>query len=483
MVRLPSEILQQLALAVGPERVRTAAQEIAPFLTDWRKRYSGPSDAVIFPGSTGEVAQVIRICHDHRIAVIPQGGNTGQSGGAVPLPGQSSNIILNLSRLNRIQALDKANNTMTVEAGVILQTIQETAEAEGRFFPLSLGAEGSCQIGGNLSTNAGGTNVLRYGNARDLVLGLEVVLPNGEILSNLKTLRKNNTGYDLKGIFLAAEGTLGVITGAVLKLFARPVERAVAWVAVGSLVKAVELLTHIRGSLEPRLSAYEYISQEQLDLVTRYVPSNHAPMAKRHTGYVLIELSDSILSNTLTPALEACLGEAMEQGLIVDAIIAANEAQAKALWKIRHSVSEANVAHGVSLNHDVAVPTSSLPAFVAQASARIEARFPAADVITVAHLGDGNVHFLVIFPRAFWGQLDDSEAYAAVVKKTVYDIANEFSGTFSAEHGVGQSLTVELERYKTAPELLLMRQIKSLLDPHGIMNPGKVLRDVSPSHR
>lgn len=480
MSRLPSDILQQLILAVGPDRVRSDPQEISPFLTDWRKRYSGPSEAVIFPGSTEEVVQVMHICHSHRIAVIPQGGNTGQSGGSVPLSDQSANVILSLSRLNRIRDLDKANNTMTVEAGVILQTIQETALAQGRFFPLSLGAEGSCQIGGNLSTNAGGTNVLRYGNARDLVLGLEVVLPNGEILSSLKTLRKNNTGYDLKSIFLGAEGTLGVITAAVLKVFAPPVERAVAWAAVADLTKAVELLTHIRDSLEPRLSAYEYISQQQLDLVTKHVPGNHAPMAGQHAGYVLIELSDSILSNTLAGALEARLGEAMEQGLIMDAIIAANETQSNALWKIRHSVSEANVAHGVSLNHDVAVPTSNLPAFVERASLRIQAEFPAADVITVAHLGDGNVHFLVIFPRTFWQRLDNPDAYASEVKRSVYDIADEFSGTFSAEHGVGQSLTTELERYKTPPEMQLMRQIKSLLDPHGIMNPGKVIKAFAP---
>jgi len=476
MAQISSNMLQQLARVVGPDRVRTDSQEIAPFLTDWRKRYSGLSRAVIFPGSTEEVARIMRICHDHRIAVIPQGGNTGQSGGSVPLRGQGENIILSLSRLNRIRALDKTNNTMTVEAGVILQTIQETASAEGRFFPLSLGAEGSCQIGGNLSTNAGGTNVLRYGNARDLVLGLEVVLPNGEILSNLKTLRKNNTGYDLKHIFLGAEGTLGVITGAVLKLFAPPVERAVAWVAVASLAKAVELLTHIRDTLEPRLSAYEYISREQLGLVTKYVPGNDAPMAAEHAGYILIELSDSILSHSLTATLEASLADAMDRGLIADAIIAANETQSKALWKIRHSVSEANVAHGVSLNHDVAVPTSYVPAFVERASSRIQAEFPEADVIIVAHLGDGNVHFLVIFPRAFWQQIDDSSAYALKVRRVVYDIADEFSGTFSAEHGVGQSLTAELERYKTGPELQLMRQLKSLLDPHGIMNPGKVLK-------
>lgn len=453
----------------------TEAQDLRSFVTDWRLRYSGPTDAVLLPRSTAEVARIVRLCSEHQIPIIPQGGNTGQSGGSVPLAQQGTNVIVNLSRMNKIRAVDRDNSTMTVDAGVVLQTIQDKAQEHGRYFPLSLGAEGSCQIGGNLSTNAGGTNVLRYGNAREQAIGLEVVLPDGQIWNGLKTLRKDNTGYDLKALFMGAEGTLGIITGAVLKLYARPVERAVAWAAVPSLRAAVDLLSLLRDSFESRLSAFEYISRAQLDLVLRHVPNTTDPLPDNAAGYLLIELNDSIATHALDQMLQDGLAVAMERRLANNALVAASHAHAASFWKIRHSVSEANRTHGVSLNHDVAVPTSVLPDFVTRATAQIEATFPQAEIITVTHLGDGNVHFLTIFPRPFWEALEGPIAYASAVRKIVFDIASEFDGTFSAEHGIGQALTTELERYKPAAGIDLMRSLKLALDPKGIMNPGKVL--------
>lgn len=475
MTRLDPALVERMRAIVGTPGVLVGAHDLEARTIDWRKRYAGPSDAVLLPRSTEEVAALVRLCAGAGIAIIPQGGNTGQSGGAVALATQGANVLVCLDRLNRIRDISRENSTITVEAGVVLKTVQDAAESVGRFFPLSLGAEGSCQIGGNLSTNAGGTAVLRYGNARDLVLGIEVVLPSGEIWDGMRMLRKDNSGYDLKALFLGAEGTLGIVTAAVLKLFAPPVERAVAWVAVDGLQPAVELLTLLSDSFQSRLSAFEYLSREQLLLVLKHVQGTSDPLPHDGAGCVLIELTDSLATGMLAPLLEAGLATAMERGLARNAVIAASHAQSAALWKIRHSVSEANRAEGVSLNHDVAVPTAAVPAFVAQATAYVDERFPQAQVITVAHLGDGNVHFLAIFPREMWAALPDADSYAASVRSGVYEIAHRHGGTFSAEHGIGQSLTREMSRYKPAIELELMRGIKGLLDPQGLMNPGKVI--------
>lgn len=468
-------LLQALRDLVGHDGVRTDASDLEPHTVDWRRNYRGTTAAVIFPRSTAQVAAVVQACSRERVGIIPQGGNTGMSGAAVPLAQQGRNLIVNLARMNRIRSIDRDNNTMTVEAGCILRTIQEQAEAAGRHFPLSLGSEGSCQIGGNLSTNAGGTAVLRYGNARELVLGLEVVLPDGSIWESLRGLRKDNTGYDLKALFIGAEGTLGLITAAVLKLFAPPREHATAWVAVPRLRDAVALLTLCRDTLDQRLSAFEYLSRGELDLVLRHVKGVTDPLPGAAAGYVLLELSDSTAAGQLEGLLESVLGQAVERGLTSDAAIAASVAQARYFWKIRHSVTEANLAHGVSLNHDVAVPTSRLDDFVEQTTEAVRAQFPQAEVVTVAHLGDGNVHYLVIFPRPYWESLADPAELAARVRRLVFDRAVDCGGSFSAEHGIGQSLTAELVRYRSQVELALMQRLKSSLDPLGLMNPGKIL--------
>lgn len=472
-----SVLLDELRAIVGATQVLAAETDVEPHVVDWRGRFRGRTLAVVRPRDTAEVAAVVRACAAVGMPLIPQGGNTGQSGGAVPLPDRPRNVILSLARLNRIRGLDRENNTMTVEAGCILQAVQDAASASGRYFPLSLGAEGSCQIGGNLATNAGGTAVLRYGNARDLVLGVEVVLADGTVWDGLRCLRKDNSGYDLKALFLGSEGTLGIVTAAVLKLFSPPRERAAAWVAVPSLHRAIELLGRARDSLDSRLSAFEYLSRAQVDLVLRHVPGNRDPMpgTPAAAGYVLLELCDTVATGLLPGLLERLLQDAIERGCALDAVVAASEAQSGALWRIRHSVSEANRAHGVSLNHDVSVPTSRLAEFVEHASARIRNQHPAADVIIVSHLGDGNVHFLAIFPRDFWNALPDAGDYATRVRAAVYDLAIQFQGSFSAEHGIGQMLTAEMARYKSAPEARLLRRLKAALDPQGLLNPGKVI--------
>lgn len=475
MSRLNAEIIERMKNIVGHAGVLMQQTDLSRYTSDWKGRFTGSTDAVLLPRSTVEVASLVRLCTSEGIAVIPQGGNTGLSGGSVPLHEQPANVILGLGRMNRIIDISRENSTITVEAGVVLQSVQEAADSVNRFFPLSLGAEGSCQIGGNLSTNAGGTAVLRYGNARDAVLGLEVVLPNGDIWNGLRTLRKDNTGYDIKSIFLGAEGTLGIITGAVLKLYSRPLETAVAWVAVDGMASALRLLTELRDAFESRLSAFEYVSREHVDLVLRHVPGHVDPLADKTPGYVLMEVSDTLRTDALSGMLESALADAIESGIASNAVIATSQAQAASLWNIRHAISEAIRAHGVSLNHDVAVPTGSLPAFTAEATEQVHSHFPEAEVVTVAHMGDGNVHFLVIFPRDFWATLSDANDYIAQVHRLVYTTSVKHQGTFSAEHGIGQSLTAEMSHFKSPVELDLMHRIKAMLDPKCLMNPGKVL--------
>ena len=476
-----TQLIEQLNAVVGTSAVITDPQEIAPYATDWRKRYFGKPLAVVKPASTAEVAAVVELCAASGTAIVPQGGNTGLCGGATPLAAEDARrfipggaqIVLNLSRMNRVRAVDAVNNTITVEAGCVLANLQQAAAAAGRLFPLSLAAEGSCEIGGNLSTNAGGTAVLRYGNARDLVLGLEVVLPDGQIWDGLRGLRKDNTGYDLKQLFVGAEGTLGIITAAVLKLFPRPRARATALVALASPARALELLSHMQGGCGDRLTGFELMSALCLALVARHFPATRLPFAQAHPQYVLLELSDTASADSLDAALQGALAEAAERGLILDAAVAASETQAAALWALRENIPEAQVHEGKQIKHDVSVPISRIAEYIAVADAELQRAFPGVRMVTFGHLGDGNLHYNIA--NAEGGDEDALMASAGAVSRVVHDCAARFGGSISAEHGLGQYKRDEILRYKSPLEMDLMRRIKTALDPQGIMNPGKVL--------
>ena len=474
-----TQLTEQFAAIVGAQAVIIDPQEAAPYSNDWRKRYFGEPLAVVKPASTVEVAAVVKLCAANNIAVVPQGGNTGLCGGATPLaagdarlPG-GGQIILNLSRMSRIRAVDAINNTMTVEAGCVLANVQQAAVEASRLFPLSLAAEGSCEIGGNLSTNAGGTAVLRYGNARDLVLGLEVVLPDGQIWDGLRGLRKDNTGYDLKQLFVGAEGTLGIITAAVLKLFPRPRARATALVALASPAKALELLSHMQGACGDRLTGFELMSAFCLALVAKHYPATRLPFSKAHPQYVLLELTDTASAENLDAALNEALAAAIEHGIALDAAVAASEAQAEALWTLRENLPEAQVREGKQVKHDVSVPISRIAEYIAATDAELQRAFPGVRMITFGHLGDGNLHYNIAHPEG--GDEDALMARAGEVSRVVHDSAARFSGSISAEHGLGQYKRDEILRYKSPLEMALMRKIKAALDPQGIMNPGKVL--------
>jgi FAD/FMN-containing dehydrogenase len=430
---------------------------------------------VVRPGSAEEVAAVTKLCAEAGCAIVPQGGNTGMCMAAVPRVGRSE-IVLALGRMNRIRQVDPLNNTVTVEAGVVLANIQQAAADVDRLFPLSLGGEGSCTIGGNLSTNAGGVNVLRYGNTRDLVLGLEVVLPDGRIWSGLRSLRKDNTGYDLKQLFVGAEGTLGIITAAVLKLFPKPSASATAWAAVRDTEAALELLALVRRHCGDRINAFELISRACLDLVLKHIPGTRDPLAEPNDWYVLTELADSNAGDALRGELERALEAALEAGLVSDVTIAESGAQSEALWKIRETIPEAAKGETAMLyRHDIAVAVSAIPRFIREARSALEARFPGANLICFGHLGDGNLHYNVFIPGR--ARADATAREAHDVTDLVYDIVQNYAGSFSAEHGVGLAKVHELERYKSAVELDLMRTVKRALDPKGLMNPGKVLAE------
>ena len=446
----------------------TDPADTAPYLTDWRKAWTGVALAVAIPDTAEDVANIVRWCAANDVAIVPQGGNTGQSGGSVPRA-EGLNIVLSLTRLNRIRALDPANNTMTVDAGCILQTIQEAAANAGRYFPLSLGAEGSCTIGGNLATNAGGTAVLRYGNARDLCLGLEVVTAQGEIWDGLKALRKDNSGYDLRDLFIGSEGTLGVITGAVLKLFPAPAERATAFVAVASPHQAMTLFDAMRERHDTALTAFEVMSDTCLGLVLDQVPGTRNPLASRAAWYVLVELS----GDNVRTAMERSLSEALAAGVIRDATIAESVAQARALWQLRESISPAQAAAGGGIKHDIAVPVASVAAFIDEALAAVAVVFPDIRPVTFGHLGDGNLHFN--FSSAPEADQTTFLATAPRLNAVVHDIVRSYGGTISAEHGLGVLRRDEADAHRSPVERALMRTIKHALDPQAIMNPGKMM--------
>ena len=467
----PEALEAQLKAIVG-ERGFVPAAERAPFENDWRDQWHGRAAAVVRPANTAEVSKVMALLDAARVAVVPQGGNTSMCGGSVP-DTSGRQVVLNLSRMNRVLEVDPANNTMTVEAGCVLANIQKVADEHGRLFPLSLGAEGSCEIGGNLSTNAGGTGVLRYGNTRELVLGLEVVLPDGRVWNGLRGLRKDNTGYDLKHLFVGAEGTLGIITAAVLKLFPKPRSQATAFVAVEDPAGAVKLLSFLRERCGERITGFELISRICIDLVLAHIPGSRDPLPGGHPWHVLVELSDSGDAATLDALLEEALGGAIEAGLALDAMVAASGMQRSELWKLRENISEAQKLEGVSIKHDVAVPVSRVPDLIEQASARLAARFPDIRIVAFGHVGDGNIHYNC--SKSSRQEAKEFFAQSPEVNHIVYEVVHALGGSISAEHGLGVLKRDEITHYKSALELDMMRAIKKTLDPNGIMNPGKVL--------
>jgi D-lactate dehydrogenase (cytochrome) len=467
-----SALLERIRNIVGPEALLSSPEDVAPYATDWRKRYRGSPAAVVKPASTAEVAAVVGACAESRAAIVPQGGNTGLCGAATP-DASGSQIVMNLSRMNRVREIDAHNNTMTVEAGCVLANLQKAAEEAGRLFPLSLAAEGSCEIGGNLSTNAGGTAVLRYGNTRDLVLGLEVVLPSGEIWDGLRGLRKDNTGYDLKQLFIGAEGTLGVITAAVLKLFPLPRSRATAVVALQDPESALDLLKRTLEGCGERLTGFELFSDFCLSLVLKHFRDTVAPFARRFPHYVLIELSDTRPGEAVANLVEDILGAALEEGAILDAAIAQSEGQAGAFWKLREFISEAQAREGPNIKHDVSIPISQIPEFIRATDAELGRAHPGVRMVTFGHLGDGNLHYNVSAPEGVAPEVFVTRTEA--INRIVHDSVARFRGSISAEHGLGQLKREEIRRYKSSLELELMLKIKRALDPQGIMNPGKML--------
>ena len=466
-------VIGALEKILGPQGVLTAAADLEPYVVDWRGVYRGVAAAVARPANTAQVAAVMKLCAETGTPLVPQGGNTGMCGASVPNAG-GNEVVLSLARMNRILDVDPLNNTLTAEAGCVLANIRQAAADVRRLFPLSLGAEGSCQIGGNLSTNAGGVNVLRYGNARDLVLGLEVVLPDGRIWNGLRGLRKDNTGYDLKHLFIGAEGTLGIITAATLKLFPRPTANATAWIAIHDPEAALQLLALMRRHCNDRITAFELISRHSLELVWRHVPGTRDPIATPHPWYVLTELADAGDEQALRADLERALEAALSENLVIDVVIAENRTQAQALWHMRESIPEGARQEPVMVyRHDIAVAVGRIPEFIREAQAALEARFPGVRLICFGHLGDGNLHYNAYLPERL--RTDAAAREAHDITETVYDIVQCYGGSFSAEHGIGLSKVAELARYKSAVELDLMRTVKRALDPQGLMNPGKVL--------
>lgn len=462
-------VLDSIRDVVGPKGWIDDPADIEPYLVEERGLFHGACAAVVRPSTTEELAAVVRLCANADLPVVPQGGNTGLVGGGVPDGG----IVLSTARLNRIRTVDPVNRTMTLEAGVILADVQKAAEEAGALFPLSLGAEGSCRLGGNLATNAGGMTVVRYGNARDMVLGLEVVLPDGRVWDGLKGLRKNNTGYDLKQVFLGSEGTLGIITAAVLKLYPRPRVAETALVAVPTVEAALDLFNRTNEHAGDTLTAFEFMARIGIDFAVKHVPGLVDPLAERYPFYCLIRLTSAQANAPLKDTLEAILAAAFDDGLVEDAVIAASEAQANALWRIREAIPEGQKPEGGSIKNDVSVPLSCVPEFIERATGAVERAMPGIRVVAFGHLGDGNIHFNLSQPvgvdsRAFLAEWDRFD-------RIVADIATDLGGSFSAEHGIGRLKRIDMDRYKSEVEIDLMRALKRAFDPKNIMNPGKVV--------
>jgi len=470
--------LDQARALIGASHVLSAdrGDDVSAWTRDWRGKFAGQALAVLRPADTGEVQAIVRLAARAGVAIVPQGGNTGMCGAAVPTvapPIDHPQVIVQLGRLNRILDIDVDNNTATVQAGCILQTLQAHAAAAGRLFPLSLGAEGSCQIGGNIATNAGGVQVLRYGNMRDLVLGLEVVLPDGECLDLLHGLRKDNTGYDVKQLFIGAEGTLGIITAATVKLFPLPAARVVAFAGLSSIEQTLRLLGGMRRHLGERFSAFELIAAQALNLVRQHFPDTPAFLHEAWPWYVLMQADDGGSDESLREAVQTALMACLDDQALEDVILASSLAQGQALWTLRENITHAQQMEGGNIKHDVALPISCIPDFIAHILPQLSQAFPGARPIVYGHLGDGNLHVNVSAPTgvdpAAWQHETDA------VNTLIHDAVARMRGSISAEHGIGQLKRHELALYKTPLALDVMRRIKAALDPQGLMNPGKVL--------
>ncbi|MDO8811540.1 MAG: FAD-binding oxidoreductase [Gallionella sp.] len=467
---MATDFLNATATIVGGDAVLTG-EAASPHYADKRGRYFGNALAVVFPSGTEQVAEIVKLCAANQIAIVPQGGNTSLCGASVPLS-EGRQIVLNLSRMKRIRAIDPVNYTMTVEAGCILASVREAAEQNNRLFPLELTATlNHCEIGGNLSTNAGGNGVLRYGNARDLVLGLEVVLPDGRIWNGLRSLRKDNSGYDLKHLFIGAEGTLGIITAAVLKLFPRPQSSATAIVAITDPTIAVRLLAHVRAVCGDTLSAFEIVSRSSLDIVLRHIPETAEPFAEQYEYYLLIQSSD-VLQRPLDDALRGAI-RSFGAGIPEFAVTADTDV-AEEWWMLRKNISDAQKREGISIKHDISVPVSRVAEFIARADALLHAAFPGIRIVAFGHMGDGNIHYNASMPGAEQNKIFIAQ-HESAVNELVYQAVRELNGSISAEHGLGQLKRETIRKYKDPLELELMHSIKQIFDPQGLMNPGKVL--------
>ena len=470
-------VLEKLRAIVGDKGLVSGEQDMQPFVTDWGRNRVGGASVVVRPGTVEEVSAVVKLCYQEGIAIVPQAGNTGLMGGATPWPTHRG-IVLSVGRLNKVLEVDPVGYSMTVESGCVLQTLQETAARHDRFFPLSLGAQGSCQIGGNLSTNAGGVQVLRYGNARNLVLGLEVVLPNGDIWNGLRSLKKDNTGYDLKHLFMGAEGTLGIITKAVLKLWPASKDVATAWLAIRDPQAAIEILSEAHSASEDNVESCELMIRAATEMVLRHIAGVQDPLKADTEWFLLMQWSSSRPkaegAEGMAEKMEQFLGEQMEAGRVLDAVIAQSEAQARNMWKIRESVAEASRAEGPGLSYDISVSISKIPAFIDQGIKAGLAILPGLRPRPLGHIGDGNIHFGFAAPKGM--DRATLQQYAPAITRAVNDLITSMAGSISAEHGIGIEKLDELQHYRSKIELDTMRTIKRALDPKNIMNPGKVLR-------
>lgn len=472
MTEAASRMIAEAGRKLGPKAIITDPKDIEPWVTDWRGRVHGASPAILAPASTDEVVEIVRLAAEHRVPLVPQGGNTGMVAGATP-PADGSALLLSLRRMRQIRSISADNRLAVAEAGVILAELHERAHDIGMRFPLTLGSRGSCTVGGLTSTNAGGTQVLKFGTMRALVAGVEAVLPDGSIHNGLSGLKKDNRGYSLDQLLIGAEGTLGVVTAVALRLVPAVADRAVAWAGVDSPIRALELLRFLEARTTT-IEGFELVPEDSLQLVLKHIPDTRAPLSSNHQWHVLVEATTSDVGQDIRAEVERLFAAALEQGIIGDAMIAANEAQAEALWKLRDTISEAERAEGQTLAHDISVPVADMPRFIADASAEVERAFPGVIASGFGHLGDGNIHFHV--RAAGHAAPDWYSQEGAAITRLVDDLVTAAGGSISAEHGIGQLKIDELERLAPPGRIHALRAIKHALDPLGIMNPGKLVR-------